>query len=49
MHWVSCTLYFKGSKRYIDILKKNLGNKAWLISRELNVVFELDWQKSKEA
>ena len=49
MHWVSCTLYFKGSKRHIDILKKKLGSKAWLISTALNIVFELDWQEIKEA
>ena len=42
----SCTLHFKGSKWYIDILKKKLSNKAWLISTVLNIVLELDWQKS---
>ena len=30
---VSCTLHFKGSKRYIDFLKKELlSNNTWLIS-----------------
>ena len=36
---LSCTLYFKGSKKYInisDVLKKKLSIKA------LNIVFELD-------
>ena len=31
---------------YIDILKKKLSNKAWLISTVLNIVLELDWQNS---
>ena len=43
---VSSTLHFKGSKWYIDILNKKLSNKAWLISTVLNIVLELDWQKS---
>ena len=41
---LSCTLYFKGSKKYInisDVLKKKSSIKA------LNIVFELDWQKSE--
>ena len=42
-------MYFKGSKRYIDILNKKLSSKAGLISTVLSIVFELDWQKSKEA
>ena len=35
-------MYFKGSKRYIDILNKKLSSKAGLISTVLNIVFELD-------
>ena len=43
---MSCTLQFKGSKRYIDnILKEKLSNKARLIIAGLNIVFELDWPK----
>ena len=37
---VSCTLHFKGSKWYIDILKKKLSINAWLISTVLNIVLE---------
>ena len=32
-----------------DILKKKLSNKAWLINTGLNIVFELNQQKNKEA
>ena len=45
---VSCTLHFKGSKKYIAILK--LGKKitkAWLISTWLNIVFNWTDQKVK--
>ena len=42
---ISYSLHFKGSKIYTAILKKELNNKAWLISTELNIVFKLDWQK----
>ena len=43
---VSCTLLFKGSKRYIDILKKKSSNEALIIvSTALNIVFELDSDK----
>ena len=34
--WVSCTLHFKADKRYIDILKKKVRSKGWLISRVMS-------------
>ena len=45
-----CKYHFKGSTKYRLIFwKRNLSNKAWLISTGLNIVFELDcWQKSKD-
>ena len=40
--------HFKGSKRYTaGFWKRNMSNNAWLISTALNIVFELDWQKSE--
>ena len=45
---VTYTLHLKGNKGYIDILNKELSDKSWLISTVLNIVLELDWQKSKE-
>ena len=39
----------RAARDNIDILKKKLSNRAWLISIAPNIVYELDWQKSKET
>ena len=44
---LSCTLHFKDSKIYIDILKKEFSNKSWLYTG-MDTQFELEWQKSKD-
>ena len=44
---LSCTLHFKGSKIYKDILKKEFSKKSWLCTG-MDTQFELEWQKSKD-
>ena len=44
---LSCTLHFKDSKIYIDILKKEFSIKSWLYTG-MDTQFEQEWQKCKD-